>query len=142
MTPDLARLAAVADDAVRRQRLAAQRAQPVPAHRVQPEIAVDAAADRAPAANVPRAFDLRKLAQCEPKRPAFIVQDWLPQSEVTLFAGHGGTGKSMLALTLAVCIAVGRPFFGLPTQARRVAFLSLRTPSRCCTGAWRASASG
>jgi hypothetical protein len=74
---------------------------------------------------LPIELDLVALAGSEPEPPAFIVKDWLPQGEATLFAGHGGTGKSMVALTLAACIASGRPFFGLDTKQRRTAFLSL-----------------
>jgi RecA-family ATPase len=73
----------------------------------------------------PRRLDLRELANRTPPVPAFIVPDWLPQNAVTLFAGDGGSGKSLIALQLAVCIAAGRSFMGLPVQRRRVAFLSL-----------------
>ena len=85
-----------------------------------------AAADEEPNKPVlPVELDLVALAGSEPQPPAFIVKDWLPQGEVTLFAGHGGTGKSMIALTLAACIASGRRFFGMDTKQRRTAFLSL-----------------
>lgn len=53
-----------------------------------------------------------------------IIDDWLPCGYATLLAGHGGHGKSSIALYLAVCIATGRPFFGLPTEQRRVLYLS------------------
>lgn len=53
-----------------------------------------------------------------------IIPDWLPCGYATLLAGHGGAGKSSIALYLAACIATGRPFFGLPTEQRRVLYLS------------------
>jgi len=76
------------------------------------------------AAALPRLIDLQALAD-DPPPPRFIVPGWLPQGEVTLFAGHGGTGKSAIALYLAVCVALGRPFFGMRTERRRVLLLSL-----------------
>ena len=38
----------------------------------------------------------------------FIIPNWLPTDAVTLFAGHGGTGKSWIALQLAIDLAYGR----------------------------------
>jgi len=72
----------------------------------------------------PQPLDLRALAETDPQPPRFIVEGWLPQGQVTLFAGHGGSGKSLIALTVAVCIAAGRAFFGLRCERRRVLFLS------------------
>jgi len=72
----------------------------------------------------PAALDLAALARREPEPPKFIVPDWLPAGYATLFAGHGGIGKSAIALHLAVCVAAGLPFFGLQTERRRVLYLS------------------
>jgi RecA-family ATPase len=52
------------------------------------------------------------------------MPDWLPAGYATLLAGHGGVGKSAIALHLAVCIAAGLPFFGLNVSRRRVLYLS------------------
>ena len=72
----------------------------------------------------PEPIDLLKLSQTSPKAPSFIMQEWLPCGYATLFAGHGGVGKSALALALAVCLAMGHPFFGLPVERRRILYLS------------------
>lgn len=72
----------------------------------------------------PAPLDLKALSQHEPERPKFIVADWLPCGYATLLAGHGGVGKSGIALTLAVCIAAGVRFFNLPVERRRVLYLS------------------
>jgi len=72
----------------------------------------------------PRPLDLRAMLACEPEPPQMIIQDWLPCGYATLLAGHGGAGKSSIALYLASCIATGRAFFGLPTEQRRVLYLS------------------
>lgn len=72
----------------------------------------------------PPPLDLRDLAQREPEPPAFVVQDWLPCGYVTLLAGHGGIGKSAIALHLAVCIALGLAFCGLAVERRRVLYLA------------------
>jgi len=72
----------------------------------------------------PAAIDLEALAEREPERPKFIINDWLPVGYASLIAGHGGVGKSGIALHLAVCIAAGRPFFGLEVQRLRVLYLS------------------
>lgn len=79
-------------------------------------------------ASVFKRVDLSALAQHAPQPPQFIVPDWLPCGEVTLYAGHGGSGKSISALMLATCVAAGRPFLGMLVQRRRVAFVSLEDP--------------
>ena len=46
----------------------------------------------------------------------WIIQDWLPAgySSPTLFTGAGGTGKSLLALQLALAVSTGGDWVGLP----------------------------
>ena len=56
--------------------------------------------------------------------PQFIVDSLLPFGVVTLLTAHGGTGKSMLALQMAVCVATGFPFMGKPTIQSKVLFFS------------------
>jgi RecA-family ATPase len=53
-----------------------------------------------------------------------LVPDRLPAGYATLLAGHGSVGKSGIALYLAVCMAAGRPFFGLGVAQRQVLYLS------------------
>jgi hypothetical protein len=73
----------------------------------------------------PAPLDLEYLAENEPQPPAFIIEDWLPCGYATLLAGHGGVGKSAIALHLAVCLAAGIPFFGKEVRERkRVLYLS------------------
>lgn len=72
----------------------------------------------------PDALDMEALSEREPVAPKFIMPDWLPCGYATLFAGHGGVGKSGIALHLAVCMAMGIEFFGMPVERRRVLYLS------------------
>ncbi|RYF48980.1 MAG: hypothetical protein EOO38_08960 [Cytophagaceae bacterium] len=44
--------------------------------------------------------------------PEFLTEQLMPAGEVTLFAAHGGTGKSLLMLMWAVHASLGRPFLG------------------------------
>jgi len=53
-----------------------------------------------------------------------FVDKWIPHNEVTLLAGHGGSGKSYVALSLAIHVALGRPFCGLATTVAPVLFFS------------------
>lgn len=52
------------------------------------------------------------------------VPDIVPARTVTILSGDGGTGKSLLALQLAVATAIGRPWIGQPVNGGRVLFLS------------------
>lgn len=72
----------------------------------------------------PEPLDLVNLAARQPQPPSFILRDWLPCGYATLLAGHGGVGKSGIALTLAVCIAQGMPFFGIESERRKVLYVS------------------
>lgn len=62
-------------------------------------------------------------ATLEPVR--FAVKPWLPRRHVTLFGGHGGIGKSSLALAIGAHVAAGRPFAGHDTERLSVLFVSL-----------------
>lgn len=73
----------------------------------------------------PVEVDLRSLPLVPPPVP-FIIPGWLPAGVVTLFAAHGGAGKSFIALYIAVCVATGRHPFeaGVRIPRRRVLFYS------------------
>lgn len=59
-----------------------------------------------------------------------VVAAWIPADEVTLLGGHGGGGKSMVAMNLAVHIALGLPFGALATTQARVLFYSAEDGAR------------
>jgi RecA-family ATPase len=53
----------------------------------------------------------------------WCVPDTIPDRAVTLLSGDGGTGKSILAMTLATACAVGMPFLGMEIAPRKVTYL-------------------
>ena len=59
-----------------------------------------------------------------------IVDMWIPQGEVTLLAGHGGSGKSYIAMLIAVHVALGMSFGKLQTVQAKVLFLSCEDTAR------------
>ena len=78
------------------------------------------------AASEPGAFRVIDLADLKrPIKPVQWVWDQrIPRKEVTLLSGHGGAGKSMLALMLALHGWAGWPAWGAATERCRVAFYS------------------
>lgn len=53
----------------------------------------------------------------------FIIENIVPRGDVTLLGGHGGTGKSMLAMSLGLCVAGGTgDIFGIKTKEATVAY--------------------
>ena len=56
---------------------------------------------------------------------AWLVRDFIPMKKVTGLYGDGATGKTKIAIQLAIATAFGLPFFGMPTRQGRVyAFLA------------------
>ncbi|MDF2140802.1 AAA family ATPase [Paenirhodobacter sp. CAU 1674] len=54
----------------------------------------------------------------------WLVHGMVPQRTVTLFAGDGGTGKSLLALQLGVAASAGTAWLGRSVKQGRVIFIS------------------
>lgn len=54
----------------------------------------------------------------------WCLPDWVPDHVVTLLSGDGGTGKSLLAMQLATCCAVGSSFMGMDLARRKVLYLA------------------
>src|SRR5215471_17905837 len=63
-----------------------------------------------------------------PEPTQWIVDGWISEGASVLLGAHGGTGKSLLALQLAACLAAGRRFLGLATHMQRVGFYSAEDP--------------
>lgn len=57
--------------------------------------------------------------------PAFTWEGYLPMGVVSMLSAHGGTGKSTIALMLAVSVAVGRELFGVHVRQGKSIFVSL-----------------
>ena len=57
--------------------------------------------------------------------PSYVWDGYIPRGNLTLFAAHGGTGKSTIGLMLAVAAALGRPLFGVDTAPCAALFVSL-----------------
>jgi len=64
-----------------------------------------------------------------PQAVHFLWGRYVLEGECALLGGHGGKGKSMLALQLACHLAAGKPFLGKPvSRACRVLFYSAEDP--------------
>lgn len=75
----------------------------------------------APAAIVRTPMRWTELCDKEPPARAWVVSHWLSQG-VTLFAGKGGIGKTLVAQTLATALALGKNYVGAITAPKRVLF--------------------
>jgi hypothetical protein len=69
----------------------------------------------------PEAIDVSTLP--EPPRRGWLVPDLVPEGTVTSWYGDDGTGKSVLALALAICVASGKPFLDRPAQQGTVLYV-------------------
>ena len=63
-----------------------------------------------------------ELFTTEVREPRWIVKDMIPQSTLVLLAGDAGVGKSVLSLSEALHVALGRPFLGLLTSQTKVLY--------------------
>lgn len=57
--------------------------------------------------------------------PEFAWDGYLPHGVVSMLGSHGGTGKSTIALMLAICVMLGRMLFGVATKRGPALFVSL-----------------
>jgi hypothetical protein len=55
--------------------------------------------------------------------PRWLVNGWLGRDHLSLLVGDGSAGKSTLACDLAIALAAGQPFLGIPTRRSRVLYL-------------------
>ena len=56
---------------------------------------------------------------------SWLIDRWLPSSEISVIYGDGGTGKSLLAVQLAYALATRTPWLGLePERQRPVIYLA------------------
>jgi hypothetical protein len=71
------------------------------------------------AASVVAPFPVVRVLEGDAPTPSSeLVSDLILDRDVNLWAGHGGSAKTVAALTVAVCVAVGRPVFGTRTVNR------------------------
>jgi hypothetical protein len=69
----------------------------------------------------PEAIDVSTLP--EPPRRGWLVPDLVPEGTVTTWYGDDGTGKSVLAQALAICVASGQPFLDRPVPRGTALFI-------------------
>ncbi len=69
-------------------------------------------------------ISLQGVGQGQEPATEHKIEHLLPERVVTLLAAHGGTGKSLLALSMAVALATGQPFAELACKRSRVLLLS------------------
>ncbi|MGH8125982.1 MAG: AAA family ATPase, partial [Rhodanobacteraceae bacterium] len=69
--------------------------------------------------------DLQNLMTQDWPAARYVLEPIVPRRESTLLGGHGGIGKSMLALTLAAHVACGRKWGPFPAVQCRAAYISL-----------------
>jgi hypothetical protein len=82
-------------------------------------------------------IDWKALAANPPPPKRAVLKNWLYEGTVCLFAGHGGVGKSMLGLQLAVHLALGVPVLAKAATTERVIFYSCEDDES--TLYWRAA---
>lgn len=63
-----------------------------------------------------------ELRERKAKAPDFVVDDWMIAREQSMLAGESQSGKSFLAIHVALCVAAGMEVFGRKTAAGLVIY--------------------
>lgn len=96
--------------------------------------AVRSAAEKyAPATPQPVSLEVVEIADLMTAAvpgPEFIIDPLIPREHVTLMSGHGGAGKSVVALTISAHVACGENWAGFAINPRRVLYVSLEDGAR------------
>lgn len=71
-----------------------------------------------------RRCDLSNLRGAELAAPEFVIDPLIPRGHLTLFGGHGGSGKSSVALAMGAHVACGRSWGGFTATQGRVLIVS------------------
>ena len=68
---------------------------------------------------------LKDVGLRQPQRN-WIVNNWIPAGpdKLTLLSGDGGTGKSLLAIQLAMAVSAGEPWIGCSTTQTKTIYIS------------------
>ncbi len=74
--------------------------------------------------------DLSAWAQIEPEPKRFVMTGVIPESEVTLFTGGGGTNKSTFGLQLCACSAAAHAMLGVEVQPARALYVTAEDEDR------------
>jgi RecA-family ATPase len=84
-----------------------------------------------PNENTPKVFDYKlipsgQLLATEPPKREYVINELIPKKIVATIIAAGGTGKSFLAMHIAVSAASGSSLFGkfLPSKPTKVVFIS------------------
>jgi len=72
--------------------------------------------------------DVTDVMSAHVEPPSFVITPLIPRSHVTLLGGHGGAGKSMLALTWAAHVVCGQPWGRFAGEQCNAVFVSLEDP--------------
>lgn len=86
----------------------------------------DALQDHLDAAEIyqPDGMDVYPLLGTEEPPPMqWRIEDLVPEDHLTMLVGDGGTGKSLLALHLSLCVCMGRPFLGTGVKRGNVLYV-------------------
>lgn len=73
--------------------------------------------------NAPGALPVAMWGFEKPPALRWLVEAFIPEGFITVLAADGGTGKSYLAMHLALCLALRLPFFDLDTEAAKVLYV-------------------
>lgn len=69
--------------------------------------------------------DIDDLENAELIPTEFVIEPFFPRRHTTLLGGHGGSGKSLLAITMACHVACGIDWHDLTVHQGKVLFVSL-----------------
>ncbi len=72
--------------------------------------------------------DIGDVMSAHVEPPSFVFAPLIPRGHVTLMGGHGGAGKSMLALTWCAHVVCGKPWAGFAVARCNAVFVSLEDP--------------
>jgi len=72
-----------------------------------------------------RVVEVGDLCSAELRPPAYVIAPLIPRGVATLLSGHGGIGKTMLALIQLAHVACNRAWAGFAVEQGRCVFVSL-----------------